>query len=120
LGTFSEFIASKGIKDEDILAVSRYLESLRGKDRELLRLRALKRKNNPQLSYADAGIEKPRSGRPIRRPHLDAAKNDVPLPRPVRSKILRAVNALLARQGATVTARELFGNVPSKQGAASS
>nr|PZM92381.1 MAG: hypothetical protein DIU72_06635 [Pseudomonadota bacterium] len=118
MGAFSEFIASKGIKDEEILAVSRRLETLRGKDRELLRLRARKRKSAPQQSYAEAGIEKPRSGRPLRPVDLEAARNDVPLPRKVRSKILRAVNALLSRKGGgEVTARELFGDVPSKPAA---
>jgi len=116
LGTFSDFIASKGIKDEDILAVSRRLETLRSKDRELRRQRALKRRTAPQKSYDEAGIEKPRSGRPLQPGHLEAAKNDIPVPGPVRTKLVRAINEILSKQGASVTAPELFGNVPGKQG----
>ncbi len=116
MGTFSEFLDSKGLKDEDILQRSRRMETLRSKDRELRRLRALKRRKAPQQSYEEAGIEKPRSGRPLQREHLAAARNDIPVPGPVRSKILRAVNDLLAKRGESVTAPELFGNVPGKQG----
>lgn len=116
MGTFSDFLESKGLKDEDILRRSRRLETLRSKDRELRRLREAKRRRSPQQSYQEAGIEKPRSGRPLRKEHLEAARNDIPVPRPVRTKIVRAVNALLGKSGDEVSATELFGEVPSKQG----
>lgn len=116
MGTFSDFLESKGLKDEDILRRSQRLESLRSKDRDLRRLRETKRRKAPQQSYEEAGIEKPRSGRPLRKEHLEAARNDVPVPGPVRTKIVRAVNALLTKNGDEVTAPALFGQVPGKQG----
>lgn len=115
MGTFSEFLDAQGLKDEEILRRSRRLETLRSEDRMLRRRRAAQRRTGKQ-SYEEAGIGKPRSGRPLQKEHLEAARNDNPVPRPVRTKIVRAVNSLLEKKGTTVGAPELFGKVPGKQG----
>lgn len=117
MGHFADFIQQKGIEADAILRVSERLERLRDEDRELRRKRAAARRTSPGKSYADAGLGKPRSGRPLRPGHLEAALADKPVPGPVRSKFVRAVNHLLAKKGEQpIAAPQLFGPVPGKQG----
>jgi len=117
MGQFSDFIREKGLDAEQILRVSRRLESLTDEDRELMRKRAVKRRTAAGQSYEEANIAKPRSGRPLRPGHLEAAMNDEPVPGPVRTKLVRAINAILEKKGQEpVRAPQLFGNVPGRQG----
>jgi hypothetical protein len=117
MGTFAEFISSKGISETDILRRSARLERLTSKDRELHRQRETHRREGKKTSYEEAGIPKPRSGRSIQIEHVEAARNDVPLPGPVRTKMLRTIQSLLeGKGGEEVTMPELFGAVPGKQG----
>lgn len=115
MGVFSDFLSSKGLSEEQILRRSQRLERLTSKDRDLQRQRESKRRNDPRTSYEAAGIAKPRSGRRLRPEHVQAAMQDVPLPGPVRTKMLRTVNSLLQGKG-PVDMPTLFGKVPGKQG----
>jgi hypothetical protein len=118
MGQFSDFISQAGLDTKQILQTSERLESVRDEDRQLIRRRAEKRRRNAGQSYADAGIGKPRSGRPLRPGHIQAAMEDKPVPAPVRGKMVRAINRLLQKKGGgePVTAPKVFGNVPSRQG----
>jgi hypothetical protein len=63
------------------------------------------------------GLGKPRSGRGLSAQQLEAARADKPLSPRVRSKLVRAVNALLAKGGAAaVDAKALFGDVAARVG----
>ncbi|WP_373046003.1 hypothetical protein [Vulgatibacter sp.] len=117
MGQFSDFLSEKGIETKRLLQVSQRLERVGNADRDLIRKRAEKRRRNPGQSYADANLGKPKSGRSLRPGHIEAAMQDKPVPGPVRSKMVRAVNRLLEKKGQdAVTAPKLFGAVPGKQG----
>lgn len=117
MGQFSDTLESKGIKPEQLLQISRRLERIRVADRALIRQRAEKRRKEPAKSYADAGLGKPASGRRLRPGHVEAAMADKPVPVPVRTKFVRAVNKLMEKKGGEpITAPQLFGKVPGKQG----
>ena len=117
MGAFADFLSSRNIDPKQILEVSRRLEAVNDEDRELIRKRAAKRRKDPKKSYEEAGIAKPRSGRPLREGHLEAALADRPVPGPVRTKFVRAVNAIIEKKGGEpVRAPEIFGGVPGRQG----
>lgn len=117
MGQFADFLNQKGLEPKQILLVSQRLECVRDEDRILMRRREARRRENPGKSYEELGIAKPRSGRPLRPGHIEAALADKPIPGPVRSKVVRAVNFLLQKKGQEpVRAPDIFGNVPGKQG----
>jgi len=88
-----------GITMDDVLRESRRLETSRASDRRLALARQCLRRREPGRSYVDAGIAKPRSGRPLGRKHVQLASAGGRLSRRARGKLLRAVNALLAARG---------------------
>jgi hypothetical protein len=117
MGAFADFLASKGIEPKQILAASARLESVRDEDRELIRARRKKRRTQAGKSYEELQLAKPRSGRPLREGHVEAALADKPVPGPVRTKLVRAINALVEKKGGEpVRAPQLFGDVPGRQG----
>ena len=118
--TFKEFLDANGITPERLLRTSMRIEASRPEDRVLrvARKQLRIRRAGDKAGYSEAGIGKPRSGRGVGEQSLLAALHDRPLPSAVRSKLVRAVNALIARSGsAAVDARALFGAVPSARGA---
>lgn len=117
MGQFSDFLSEKQISPDALLQASRRLESLRSSDRELVLAREAHRRKGAKESYDEAGIQKPRSGRPLRPGHVQAAMSDRPVPGPVRTKFVRAVNHLLQKKGQEpIRAPQLFGEVKGKQG----
>ena len=117
MGQFSDFLSQAGIDTGRLLRASQRIEGVQDEDRALMRKRAEKRRRSAGQSYADAGIAKPRSGRPLRPGHIEAAMSDQPVPGPVRTKMVRAVNAILQKKGQDpVNAPKLFGAVPGRQG----
>lgn len=117
MGTFSDLLKSRNLEPSQILQTSSRLERVRNEDRDLIRKRAEKRRRSPTKSYTDAGIAKPRSGRALRTGHLEAALADKPVPGPVRTKLLRAVNTLVEKRGGQpLRIPDLFGTVPGRQG----
>lgn len=117
MGTFADVLQSRSLTPEQILRMSARLEKVQNEDRELIRKRAEKRRRTPNKSYEEVGIAKPRSGRVLQPGHLAAAMEDKPVPGPVRTKLLRAVNALVEKKGGQpLRTTDLFGTVPGKQG----
>lgn len=117
MGTFADVLESRSLTPKQILHVSSRLERVGNEDRELIRKRAEKRRRNPSKSYEELGIAKPKSGRILQPGHIEAALADRPVPGPVRTKLLRAVNSLVAKKGGEpLRTTDLFGNVPGKQG----
>jgi hypothetical protein len=114
-----DFIHSKGILPDSIVAISQKLEATRLQDRKCLQQRATKRRGKETASktYAELNIAKPRSGRGLSASAVAAALNNHPLTACQRSKMLRAVNALLEKKKeAAVDMKTLFGDAPKKEG----
>lgn len=116
MGVFSDLLKSKNLPEAQILGVSRALEHLTPPDRDLYLKRRKARKE--EKKYAEAGAEKPRSGRGITSQSLAKASADRPLPRKVRSKIVKAINTILERRGQEkVKIEQVFGKIGVAKGA---
>jgi|GEM_PF-1175764 hypothetical protein len=119
MGVFQQFLNEKQISSDTLLRLSQQLESQGGEGRVLARKRSGKRrgKDTQGKSYAELQLGKPKSGRGVSAQQLQAALGDRPLPSRVRGKLVRAVNAVLTKQGSTeVQAPALFGQVPVRKG----
>jgi hypothetical protein len=102
MGTFQSFIESKSITPKHIAITSRRIEAFDEKSRDLMQKRWSKRadKENASKKYAELNIEKPaQHGRGVTEKQVLAAAKDAAVARKVRSKILRAVNAILTKKG---------------------
>jgi hypothetical protein len=94
---FAAFLTEKKIDARRILATSAKLEGLRPADRALkLAKRLAKGKSGDEAKKAPAG--KPRSGRPVTSRALDAAQVGKAVSGPQKTRILRAVNAILEQK----------------------
>ncbi len=95
---FADLIKEKKLNTKRILAVSAELEKLRPEDRAA---RLAKRQNRAKVKAGGevdknaAAPAKPRSGRPITARAIDAAVAGKALTGPQKTRLLRAVNALL-------------------------
>ncbi len=101
MGSFKSFIESKGITAAQLATTSRRIEAYDETSRELLVKRVTKRrvKETAAAKYADLGLAKPAtSGRGISQQQIEAAIADKELSRKARSKILKAVNVILAKK----------------------
>lgn len=118
MGTFQSFLASNGIKEIQIIRASNRIEANTKPERALRVARAAKRRTQADKKYAELNIAKPKAGRGISTQHLIAAAADKPLPRKVRSKLLRAVNVLLeSKKKPAVDMKALFDAVGPRVGA---
>ncbi|MBZ4415867.1 hypothetical protein [Myxococcus sp. RHSTA-1-4] len=119
MGAFQQFLTEKQISQDTLLRLSRQLEAHGDADRVLVRKRAGKRrdKETQGKSYQELELGKPKSGRGVSSQQLQAALGDQPLPPRVRGKLVRAVNAVLTKNGGgAVDAVALFGAVPVRRG----
>jgi acyl-CoA reductase-like NAD-dependent aldehyde dehydrogenase len=119
MGTLKDFIHSKGILPDAIVAASQKLEASRLQDRKLLQQRSTKRRGKETTSkpYAELGIAKPRSGRGLSAAAVASALNEQALTVRQRGKMLKAINALLEKKKeAAVDMKTLFGDTPKKEG----
>lgn len=95
---FAEFLDKNKIDPRRVLAASQKLEKLQPEDRAA---RLKKRQAKKANAAADAGAEKPkkpRSGRPVTRQSLEAAKNGKTLAGPAKTRLVRAVNHVLSQK----------------------
>lgn len=105
MGTLKTFLDSKSISTAQVVTTSRRIELYDHESRTLLVKRATKRrdKDTAAKKYAELNIAKPAQlGRGVTENQLTAAIGDQPVPRKVRTKIFRAVNAILAKKGQPV------------------
>ncbi len=111
---FESFLKSKKIDPRRILAASEKLEKLRPEDRKI-RLEQRQLRAKPEGAEKKEGErKKPRTGRPVTPRALAAALGGKPVAGPVKTRILRAINAILAqKKGEAVTLRDLF-ELPAK------
>jgi len=111
MSRFAETIQAKSISPEQILRWSVRNEQHRAEDRAMrLRREELRRAGKPN-GYAEAGIAKPRSGRPLSRWLVEAALAGRPLTPRVRTKLRRAITALAGE----VSFEQLFGDVGTRR-----
>jgi hypothetical protein len=120
MGTFQQFLTQQQLDTRAVVRLSAQLEGHSDGDRLLEHKRWNKRrdKDSQGKSYAELGIGKPKSGRGASERQLQAALSDQPLSPRVRGKIVRAVNALLTRKGASpVAPAALFGDIKPRRNA---
>lgn len=112
----SDFLTENGIKPEEVVAESRMLEQHHIGQRAL-RLERTKARA-AKKTYAELNLEKPRTlGRGVSQTAVDRALAGTAMPRLVRKKIARAVNAILVQKKKDAAdARKLFADVKSKKG----
>jgi len=94
---FAKLLADKKIDARRLVAASHKLETLKHEDR-VIKLGKRKAKGGGEEGSAPKETRKPRSGRPVTQRAIEAALKGSPLPGPTKSRILRAVNAILAQK----------------------
>ncbi|MBM4377988.1 MAG: hypothetical protein FJ086_01580 [Deltaproteobacteria bacterium] len=115
MGKFEEVIRGAGLSAEQVLRRSATLERKGQEGRARAQARWKQRQLGEKKDYA--GMARPPSGRGVSERQWEAALADRPLPGTVRGKLLRAVQAVLARRGLPpVDAAALFGTVPPRPG----
>ena len=97
MSKLSDFLTSKKIDPRRILVASRDLEAFRPEDRAI---RLAKRKARTGGEGAPKETRKPRSGRPVTQRAIDAALAGKSVSGPTKTRILRAVNAVLEQKKA--------------------
>jgi hypothetical protein len=90
------FLNENKIDPRRLLATSRQLERLRPEDRAIKLKQAQARRSEDAKKPEDLG--KPRSGKPITEPTLNAAIAGQSVAGPKKTRILRAVNAVLEQR----------------------
>jgi hypothetical protein len=106
----AEYLQTKKIDPRRLLAASHAVDALRDEDRAIKLLKRRAKGGDEAAKGKLEGKRKPRSGRTLSRPALDAALAGKPVSGPSKSRILRAVNAVLAKRkdGGEATFRDLF------------
>jgi hypothetical protein len=94
---FGSFLTENKIDPRRILVASHHIESLRVEDRAIRLASRLARKSEDGPKK-DADRKKPRSGRPVTQRALDAALKGTTLAGPQKTRLVRAVNAILEQK----------------------
>lgn len=92
---FAEFLAAKKIDTRRVLSQSRTLEGLQPEDRAIRLAKRLARSGTAEGGETKKETRKPRSGRPVTRRAMHAALWGKFISGPTKTRILKAVNALL-------------------------
>src|SRR4051812_24666939 len=117
MGTLKTFIDSKGITPKAIFVASRRTEAGGNDARSAQSARTKKRRLNKEKTYAELNLAKPKSDRPLSDAQIASAVSDKPLPKKVRAKVLRAINALLAsKKQPAVEMKAIFEGTAAKPG----
>lgn len=96
---FAQFLDNNKIDTRRLLAVSRRIERLKPEDRAIKRSKSKAKGAAP--AAAAEGAEKPKkptSGRPITERLVEAAQAGKPIAGPAKTRLLRALNAILAQK----------------------
>jgi hypothetical protein len=108
MSKLGDLLTKNKIDARRVIAASHDLERRLPADRKLARDKALlkagKIEKNEELAKA-----KPRSGRPVTAPMMDRAVGGKPVPGPVKTRIVKAVNSVLkAKKQAEISLRDAF------------
>jgi hypothetical protein len=116
MGAFADFINQHKITADALVKASAKAEEASEKDLELLSKRAEKRAKQADVTYDKAGLAKPKSGRGVSALLVGKALEGKALPKRVRGKLVRAVNAVLGGKGEAATTAKLFAKEGVKYG----
>jgi hypothetical protein len=112
MSKFADFIKEKKIDSRRLIAASAKIEKLRPEDRAAKLAKRQAKAKAAAGSSDDKKTEapkKPRSGRPVTQRSIDSATAGKPISGPQKTRLLRAVNALLEqKKGAAVEMSALF------------
>ena len=107
MSKLNDYLKQQNIDPRRVLIASRDLEALRPEDR-VTRL-AKKRARGGDEAAKEAAGKKPRSGRPVSGPTLARALAGDAMSGAAKTRVLRAVNAVLAqKKKGEATLRDLF------------
>ena len=95
-----EFLKEKKIDTRRLLAASAERENLRPEDRKIRWEKRTARKGEDAAKKKEAATKKPRTGRPVTQRSLAAALVGKNLSGPSKTRILKAINHLLAQKKA--------------------
>jgi hypothetical protein len=101
MSKFADAIKTHKIDPRRILATSSKLEKLRPEDRTIRLAKAKAKKSDDKKEAGGEAPKKPRSGRPITQRAIDAAMAGKPITGPQKTRMLRAVNAILEKKKAS-------------------
>lgn len=108
MSKLSDYLKTNKIDARRVVGASRGLERQTAEDRVLVSKRAAIKAGKMEKDEAIAK-QKPRSGRRVTQPAIDRALAGTTLGGPTKTRIVRAVNAILvARKKPEVTFRDLF------------
>ena len=109
MSKLSDFMKKNKLDARRLMAFSRQLEGLQPEDRKQKALRAKVKGGTASDEEKEKAKTKPRSGRPVTPPMLDRALKGESVPGPAKTRILRAVNAILeTKKQSAVQLKELF------------
>ncbi len=107
------FLTSKKIDRRRVVRASHELEKLRPEDRAI---KLAQRKAKKEEAQKQPGAPKPRSGRPLSLATIGKLIAGKPVSGPTKSRLLRAINHILAgRKQEAVALKDLF-DAPKKPG----
>jgi hypothetical protein len=109
MSKLSDWMKKNKMDARRLISVSRSLEGLQPEDRKQKALRAKVKGGAATDEEKEKAKTKPRSGRPVTPPMLARALQGTTVPGPAKTRILRAVNAILETKKKTaVQLKELF------------
>lgn len=110
MSKLSDYLKKNKIDARRILLASDKIEKSTPADRKIrLAKRDAKIGGDVPEKVKEVAAKKPRSGRPVVRATLDAALAGTPISGPAKTRIVRALNAVLAtKKKGEVTFRDLF------------
>lgn len=93
---FSDFLTEKKIDPRSVLAASKMIERLRPEDRAIrLKERIARRSEDGMPEEMKKNRVKPKSGKPVTRPAMQAALEGKAISGPLKTRLVRAVNHIL-------------------------
>ncbi len=105
----SDFLESKQIDPRRLIATSKSVEAKRDEDRAIHLAKLRVKKGKASDAEKETAEKKGRSGRSVSRPLLDRALKGEKVPGAAKTRITRAVNAVLkSKQQDEITLRDLF------------
>jgi hypothetical protein len=104
------FLQNQKIDARRVLSASKEIERLRPEDRKIRLTKSQARKS--EEGKVPEGLEKPRSGRPVTKVGLDRALAGGDVPGPQKTRILRALNHILAQRKKDAVTIDAIFDVP--------
>jgi hypothetical protein len=109
MSKLSDYLKQQKIDPRRLLVASHDIEQLRPEDRAIRLAKKRLKGGDEKAPVKEAAEKERRSGRPVSQPTLDRALGGAALSPAAKSRILRAVNAVLTQKKKTeVALRDLF------------